>query len=327
MKKYEISLLNVILCLLVIFIHISSEPVTKLVSGTVTQTVIFSAWKASAFVVQGFIMLSGAKLYLSEKKEKYLPYILARFTKIYIPYIIAVTVYYMFFFDHKYYPFSLKDLGMYILRGDLSAQFYFVVVIMQYYLLKKLWDVMVAKVPAVLGILVSLVISILGIFFLGNVFGMYNDRVFTTYLVYWVIGCYIGKNYDRFKEIISKSKIWIFALYAITAVAEIWLGYLRILPYYISELIHMLYCMCAIFTCYNIAIKLGEKAMKLPPVKAIDSASYYIYLWHVLVLTATDMKMTEYAISDIGTRFAIRTLSTYLITILLCAWYVRTKKK
>lgn len=327
MKKYEISLLNVIFCLLVIFIHVCSEPVTKLISGTVAHTAIFSAWKASAFVVQGFIMLSGAKLYLSGKKEKFLPYIKARFTRIYIPYAVAVAVYYMFFFEHNYYPFSLNDLGMYILRGDLSAQFYFVVVIMQFYLLKKLWDVMLNRVHAIWAIISSFVISVIGIFYLGNVFGMYNDRVFTTYLIYWVLGCYIGKNYDKFKEILIKSKLWIFAGYIVVAIAEIWTGYTHILPFYLSEILHIFYCLFAIFTCYIIALKLGEKAMKFKALKAIDSASFYIYLWHVLVLTVTDMRMSAYAIADVGTRFVIRTVSTYLVTILLCTWYARTKKK
>lgn len=327
MKKYEISLLNVIFCLLVIFIHISSEPVTKLISGTAAHTAIFSAWKLSAFVVQGFIMLSGAKLYLSGKSRKFLPYIKARFTGIYIPYAAAVTVYYMFFLDHKYYPFSLKDLGMYILRGDLSAQFYFVVVIMQFYLLKKLWDIMLGKIPAIFAILTSLVISLLGIFCLGRVFGMYNDRVFTTYLIYWVLGCYIGRNYEKFKELITKSKIWIFAGFVATATAEVTAGYTRILPFYASEILHMLYCLLAILSCYIIALKLGEKAMKFRALRAIDSAAFYIYLWHILVLTATDMRMAEYSVTDIGTRFIIRTASTYLVTILLCTQYVKSKKK
>lgn len=326
MKKYEISLLNVIFCLLVIFIHVCSEPVTKLISGSIAHTVIFSAWKASAFVVQGFIMLAGAKLYLSGKKEKFLSYITARFTKIYVPYSIAVAVYYMFFFYRHYYPFSLKDLGMYILRGDLSAQFYFVVVIMQFYLLKKLWDVMVSRVPAILGILSALAISILGIFYLGKAFGMYNDRVFTTYLIYWVLGCYIGKNYDTFKNILIKSKAWILAGYVLVALAEVWLGYTHILPVYLSEILHMLYCMLAIFSCYIITLRFGERIMHLNVAKSINSASFHIYLWHVLILSSTDMILSGLGITDIGIRFVIRTLTTYVVTIFLCAKYVKSKK-
>lgn len=81
-KKYEISFLNTLFCVLVIFIHVVSAPVTDLEKGTAAWTAVFVPWRLSAFVVQGFIFLSGMKMFLNTgRKIDYKKYYLSRFKK------------------------------------------------------------------------------------------------------------------------------------------------------------------------------------------------------------------------------------------------------
>lgn len=327
MRKSEISLMNTVFCLLVIFIHICSEPVTKLASGSVAHILVFSAWKLSSFVVQGFILLAGLKQFLSQKSQPYAGYIRSRLQKIVLPYILAVFVYYLYFIYRKYFGFSLRDLFGYILSGEISAQFYFVIAIVQFYLLKPLWELLVKKVPMALGIFLSLLVTVCGILFMGRVFGRYNDRAFTTYLIYWVIGCYIGAGYDRFIQFVKNHRLALVFAYLIVAVFEVVCAYYKLLPYYVAELVHILYCTSAIFACFAVGTKLGERAMGIGVTRWINSASFHIYLWHILVLFIIDQVMDCYGISDIGTRFCLRGVGTYIISIYLCGEYLRLKKK
>lgn len=327
MKKNEISFLNVLFCLIVIFIHICSEPVLSLAHGTFAHAVTFTLWKLSGFVVQGFVLLGGAKMFLSKKEESYLSYITARASRIILPYIAAVLVYYLYFVWRNYFGFDVVELAGYILKGDLAAQFYFVIIIVQFYLLKHLWEFFVKKVPALLGILVSLGITVFGVLFFSRVFGAYNDRVFTSYLIYWVLGCYIGKNYERFTTLLKKYKWYAVGLYVIVAALEVASAYFGALSFYAQEALHIAYCITAIMFTFAIAGVCADKFMRIKLFKTINASSYYIYLWHVLIIFMANGVMDKLGIASVGTRFLLRALAAYLLSVLLCGIYGKIKGK
>ena len=201
-RKNELSFLNIVFCILVIFIHVSSAPVTGLLKGSWQYGVFFVPWRLSAFVVQGFIFLSGLKMFLKEDTAGYKKYYKSRFTKIVLPYICAVILFYAYFLWRNYFGFSLKDLSGYIIKGDLVAHFYFVIAIVQFYLLKPVWTFMVNRISPKIAIIASVLIM----FLCKYVFSafQYNDRLFTTYLAYWVMGCYAGKHYEKVLTHIKK---------------------------------------------------------------------------------------------------------------------------
>ena len=63
-RKTEISMLNILLCLMVVFIHVSSAPVSQLNKESFQYITVMVPWRLSAFVVQGFIFLSGLKFFI-----------------------------------------------------------------------------------------------------------------------------------------------------------------------------------------------------------------------------------------------------------------------
>ena len=93
----EISCMNILFCLLVIWIHVNSEPIGALDRTGILWNVLFFLWKGSAFVVQGFIFLSAFKLFLKDKPMQYGKFYLGRIKQIILPYILCAAVYYLYF--------------------------------------------------------------------------------------------------------------------------------------------------------------------------------------------------------------------------------------
>lgn len=267
------------------------------------------------------------KLFLQNKKERWIYYAKSRFLKIYLPYVLTVSVYYLYFVWRGYFHFSLANLAGYILRGDLSAQFYFVVVIMQFYLLKRLWEFVINRIPVFWIVAVSAIVTVCGVLYFGKIFGIYNDRIFTTYLIYWILGCYTGKNYDIIINTIRKISLPIFISFFIVAVVELSFGYLKVLPYAVSEVVHILYCICAITASMALATHISDYAMEFKILKKVNVSGYYIYLWHVILIFVAEQIMDSYNIYEIGKRFFVRGVFVYVLSIILCGGYSDLKRK
>ena len=159
----------------------------------------------------------------------------------------------------------------------------------------------------------------------------YNDRVFTTYLAFWLIGCYIGKNYEYFISVLKKNFCAISTIYGFVLVLCIYFSYMSFngfiyVPF--MNMLHFIYVVSTIVFLYAVTIKLPESTFeKIPLVKSTDKASYHIYLWHMLVLFLTNILIDKFVITAQGINFIIRTVVTYTITISLCVIYGKIKEK
>ncbi|MBE6008868.1 MAG: acyltransferase, partial [Lachnospiraceae bacterium] len=161
-RKTEISFINILLCLLVIFIHVSSEPVTVLDKTGLEYMLVVIPWKLSSFAVQGFVFLSGLKLFVSgADKINYSKYYLSKIKNIIIPYILWVMIYYVYFMRRGYFGFSISQLAENILLGNLVSHFYFIVVIVQFYLLAPLWIKLVKKTSPVITVIMALMVTVI----------------------------------------------------------------------------------------------------------------------------------------------------------------------
>lgn len=292
MRKQEISFLNTVLCLLVMFIHICSPAIVGLQKESLQFTCIFLPWRASAFVVQGFLFLSALKFFRGMKEEfRYGSFLLGRIKKIGVPYIIATVFSYLGLIYLGYYVFDLKFLLKSLALGNMISPFYFIIILFQFYLLMPLWRKMVEKIDfwgmAILSILLMRLFhqglpAMITMILPETVFP-YNDRVFTSYLAYWVLGCYAGKYYDRFQKGVEKNKILILCSFVIFLLADglfayintrglVWVSFL--------EDVHTLYVFSAILAFYWLGLRLAEWFFGLPFMKAVDGVSFYIYLYH-----------------------------------------------
>jgi len=337
-RKNEISILNVLYCLLVIFIHCTGGGVVSLPVANLSRTVLYALWKLSSFVVQGFVFLSAMKHFMKPDTKSYPTFVLNKIKKIYVPYFLWCVAYYMYyvFFGTS---FSFTNLIRGILIGDICGHFYYIVAIMQFYLLFPLWKKLFKKDNVFIVLPVTLLISsvchvglptILKVFF-PKYDLMYNDRLFTTYLVYWVLGCYAGLYYQELKNIVLKNKAFISVVFAISGFLAVYMPYMaENYGYYMTFLgdLHMLYCISAILFTLMVAMLIRDtRIADLSLVRGIDRASYGIYLSHCIVLSAVDVLIIgKNGIMPLDAT-AIRYLTVYPITIAMCLAYGYLKKK
>lgn len=233
-------------------------------------------------------------------------------------------MYYLCFVRLGWFPFSAADFAGYLIRGDLSGQFYFLVILAQFVLLAPLFRGLAQRwspvllLPFALGVtwLSSMYFnSILQLFLPGASF-RYADRVFTGYLVYYLAGCCIGTHYPRFQALLTENWGLIRILFAFFALADGCISVLafsgrRSAPY--LELIHTLYILSAILFLFHLALR---RPAPLPRLLAdVDRVSYLIYLYHCLVIVLFNGAAARLGITRVGPLFLLRLLVVYPVTI------------
>lgn len=292
MRKQEISFLNTVLCLLVMFIHICSAAVTGLQKESLQFACVFLPWRLSAFVVQGFLFLSALKFFRGMRADfRYGSFLWGRIKKIGIPYIIATVVSYIGLIRLGYYSFDLRFLLKSLALGNMISPFYFIIILFQFYLLMPLWRKMVEKVDfwvmAVASVLLMRLFheglpAMIALISPETAFP-YNDRVFTSYLAYWVLGCYGGSYYEKFREDVEKNKsviLWGFGTFLLADGLLAYGNTRGLIRVSFLEDVHTLYVFFAILAFYWLGLHLAEGFFKLPFLRAVDRLSFYIYLYH-----------------------------------------------
>lgn len=200
--------MNAIACLLVILIHVLSLGISQADPATWQAAAIYIPWRLAAFVVPMFLYTGAVKLagqYGGKKLSPgvYFRYILRRFRKIYVPYAMAVAVYYLYFLRIGYVKGNIREFISYLLLGNLSSPFYYIVIVMQFYALMPLWVWVLEHVRPYVAVIAGLLVTCgmgqlaAALSYFGIAFP-YTDRIFPTYLAFWVAGLYVGKHYNAF---------------------------------------------------------------------------------------------------------------------------------
>ena len=338
--KPELSHMNIFCAFLVIFIHCASVIIGETTSLDTAFNAVFIPWRFSTFVVPAFIFLSGVKLFLTDKKIDYVKFYKGRITRVILPYLLWVFIFYIFFVNHHYFEFSWDGLFHAWWRGDLVGHFYFVIIIVQFYILMPLWVYALRRVTPAVGIAFSVLISVVLGYNLSNILYIilpnhvfqFSDVIFTKYLLYWVCGCYVGMNYQKFKEIILNRKILITALFLFSGFLDIYLAYATYnmaVPW--MEEVHILYCTSAILFFFMFFCWICDKRKQLTRfTRALDSQCYNIYLSHCLIiLWLNDYLLTEIKMSNVVQRFWTIALSAYLGSFIfwMLWWVIKTGVK
>ncbi len=330
-RRCEISLLNAVFCLLVIFIHIISYAVSAFAPQTLKYNLAMFPWRSASFVVQGFIMLSGIKLFLTKKDDMpYGKYLKSRFISIIIPYTISFFVYYVFYFFVYDYPLDIRFISTQFFTGSLVCHLYFIPIIVQFDLLLPVFKKVINKCSFVFVIPFCVLLSQIFENHLPSMISalspnlqfVYNDRIFTTYLAFYVIGCYIGKYYDEFLTLIKSNFKTIFTCFFISFILFVlytFLAFNNIAYVPFMNSVHFVYVLCVLIFLYALSVKYAPIITnKISIIKKIDSVSFNIYLYHMLVLFFANYVVEKFGILSQITAFFIRVLIVYCVTIYLC---------
>ena len=252
---------------------------------------------------------------------------MSRLRRIFLPYLLAVTIYYLYFVRHGYFPFSLKDLVGYAVRGDLSAPFYFIVALAQFVLLVPLFRWLVRRWSPFLLLPAALGITMLSGQYCSHILRLlsptlnfpYSDRIFTTYLVYYLAGCYAGAHYKDFIHMLRNNIPPLAVLSLTLAAADVacsWQFFVcgESVPF--LEPLHTLYQLFAIPALYVLALHLPAS---LPPLlQKMDRASFLVYLYHSLIIAVFNDWAVRLGISKVSVQFVLRVLVVYTLTFTLC---------
>ena len=230
-KITEVSVFEFFLCMFVILIHLLSEGINVFPKWSVLSIVFFTVTKLTTFAVPAFIFTSALKLFykFSERKFTYAPFLLDRIRKIYLPYIIMVVIYYIIFvYAFHIYEFNPVSLIKYILNGVLSAQFYFVVLIMQFYLLMPLWILLSKHKSKLFNTIIIFIAVVCSIGFRMLISSTeYTHKIFPSYLVFWILGMYAGMYYNEFLRFLSKSRLLVYAGWLVFAILHCVTSYME----------------------------------------------------------------------------------------------------
>lgn len=326
--KYELNLMNVFFCILVVFIHIASEAISTLKVDSWQFLIIYIPHKLSSFVVYGFIFISAMKLFIKDiNKINLLEYYKNRLKKIVFPYCISVCIYYVYFVLNNYFKFDLIELFKYIINGNLVAHFYFIIIIVQFYLLLPVWKLILKKIKPSIMIIASFIITIIMSeklpvlikCLLNESDFIYNDRIFTTYLFYWIFGMYAGTYYNKFCALLRKYKKILIFSFSILAFLYIYINYNFVINGMFAKYLNVLqniYVTISILFFYSLFLKISQMTNMAEKVKTLNDASYDIYLYHVMAIFIITDLLNKHCIYRVSERFAFKMFLVYAIILI-----------
>ncbi len=322
-KKLDgISWLNLMFCMMVMLIHSTSEFYYTGRETGIFFGFIFALRRLSSCAVYGFVFLSGMKLCL-RPREKWSAFYFGRLRRVVIPYIIWTCIYYAVYCVYGRYSFSLNELACFIATGEVSAQLYFIVVIVQFYALMPLWTGSVRRIAPAALIAAAAAVTVLSQRYINDLVGLIvpgfssGDRMFTSYLVFWIAGCVCGVRSESFFSAVKRYKTLLLIFCMVT-------GAINCIGAYAAEILtksvplgnelHLLYSLTAIVV--GLALFDGVRMPKL--LRRINPATYGIFLMHCLVMYFVRYYMDAAGVESPLLRLAAIVLGVYGITIFVC---------
>lgn len=306
-KITEIDILRAVAIIAVVLIHGTSGGVGGLQANSISWSLYFAVNKLSNFSVPVFVFISGFVLFYSYKdrwhKGQALSFYTKRFRQVLVPYLIASVFYYIYpqlYVTPNTFTVNIPDLLGKLKWGDASYHLYFLVFIMQFYLL---FPVMMSLVKryAWFGrhiFLIGLAVHA-GFYELNHLFFAFEHKsvMCFNYFSMFALGAAAGLRYEAWREGIRRYK-WLILLGA-AGFGGAFVGMYMLNARYGSHFDNAWYEI-SVFA-YSMFVGLGllggarRLASKLPGLYAvlisIGKASFGIYLLHPAFLTFWNSKV------------------------------------
>jgi peptidoglycan/LPS O-acetylase OafA/YrhL len=300
-KLLELDIVRAIAILAVLTIHGTSEATVDLQSGSLAQSLYLAVNKLSNFAVPVFIFLSGVVLFYRYSGDwsarQALVFYRKRIQQIVIPYLIWSLFYYLYnqwLYDRANLHFHWNEFLDLLPWADASYHLYFIIIIVQFYLLFPLLMSLCASFGWfrrwfwLLGILVQAVF--VAIHHWGSPIEHFSSLC-VDYFSLFTLGGFIGLYYEDFIA-------WINRRYFFVLPAAVLCGVIFMMCFQLEEreLLHVstlwyhllftLYAMLAGMCFIWIGRWLLRHAPKVSKAfLALGAASFGIYLVHPAVLS------------------------------------------
>jgi surface polysaccharide O-acyltransferase-like enzyme len=250
------------------------------------------------FAVPLFIVLSGFLLYYSGMNRPQAAgfgFLKKRLDKVLIPYILWTLIYMLYgirnSLGNALTSSFLSKLAANLLYGKAAPQLYFIIIILQMYLLygilEKLINSRYEKQFMLAAFFITTYISLGGYLFRWNIYIMPRLSIgyyiiFPTWLFYFVFGMYFAKYGERFKPILISSRLKLGLLW----LASLGMLYMdsRLSNTYGSSMkpATMLYCFTSLLFFYSVFSTRTFKETQL--IRWVSEQSFFVYFCHVLLI-------------------------------------------
>jgi peptidoglycan/LPS O-acetylase OafA/YrhL len=331
-RLVEIDYLRAIACISVIIVHITAGYLFLDTTGELTRLVFLFLNRALVYVVPAFLFISGLVLTYNyqHKTFNYFQFITKRTKNIIMPYFFWTVIFYVIFVQQRVYEFSLAFFLEKFFLGDLVYHLYFIVLIIQFYLLFGIFKWLFQKYNSFLLLVTMFVLNVL---FMKYIYFPYVDRFFMQYLCFFALGCFFATNYQQLKKHMYSYRYISLVAYLVLSILLAQQFYANVIlqkagnPFR-ANLLWLLFSLVAILFYFSLALVLARSNLgksKSFLLKVSDS-SYYIYLGHPLMLMVAQ-KVITYPLVPSTTLNFLLTLVFVLGTVLPAAFLYQTQKR
>lgn len=146
---------------------------------------------------------SAAEINGGRGKFRYAEFLRRRAVKILVPYVIWCAVYYAWFIYFGIYEFDTLFFAENLISGKMMYHLYFVIAIVQYYLLFGVLRSLTERCPAQFVLPAALAVNLTEVCLIPD---LYYGRCFVTYITVFLLGTYTGKHIDTVNRVIVSGR-------------------------------------------------------------------------------------------------------------------------
>ncbi len=319
MKKRieEIPYLRGMAGLAVVMVHLSAIPVSTLQKDSVPMMLVTLINRGLKFTSPVFIFISGLIFFYGyqNKPFQYVSFLRKRMSSVLVPYVGWSLFYYFIFVVMGVYVFDPKFLIQGLLLGKMSYHLYFMVIIIQFYLLFGAFYYGFKRFNPHLLLLLSAVINLVSLRYLTI---PYSDRFFTNYIFFFSFGCYWGCYLDQIKAFLKKHPNIVYMAYGIAALlyaGQFYYYYAlgRSINVYHVHIMWFIFCTVSICFCFKISSLVVSRETE--GIKAVGGfvsrCSFITYLSHPFFILGSEWLLDKVGIISISTRFLLNLIIVY----------------
>lgn len=318
----ELDYMRVIACIAVVLVHITTIGVTDYPKGSIANIIMIIFNKSLLFVTPLFIFISGVTSFYGKdfNNFNYFAFLKRKLYKILIPYFFWCVIYYISNIARGLYPFDVVYFIKAVIAGGLSYHFYFIVIIVQLYILAPVFYRVINTKHPVLVLLIFAVLTEISVEFIRH---KYMDRLFPRYMLYYALGIYASANYEAYSSWLKKHFRPLFLFWIVLTLAYS-LSYIYF-PIY-NSMIWVAFSTASILFMNSALLSLHESTgIAGGFIGLVGQSSYYIYLIHPLILGL--LKYITPGITSVTVNLIIRVLVVLPVSVILSISYTRVKNK
>ena len=315
--------MNGVACLLVILIHVLSLGISSLQTDSWQFFAVFVPWRLSSFVVPLFVFTGAVKQVVSFSGKQltvavYGAYLKNRFFKVVLPYVVWVAIYYAYYIRIGFVDGSVAEFLRYLYIGNLSSHFYYVIIVLQFYLLLPVWMWVVRRIPVYTALCAAALVTVFMLSFAGLLFHFgvrfaYTDRVFLSYLFFWVLGLYAGKHEAVVLDGLRKKGRVMPAVLLLVCACLAYISQRGIIYWSNWDAVKLVADTMAIALLLACCVQMEAGSRAARWLGKIHEASFTVYLSHCLFMLMATRQMERWGVSSVAVLMLGRLLVCYTV--------------